>query len=189
MQNINAKTQTVRTCIYVYMFKCDHFSLYCLFLVCMICYILSDIRTLIVQFGGIFKIRYKRMGFGQRRPHFLANNEFLCVWEGVVGGWGSKLSWRGKSLTHTHLPLILSCRFRQLLFFSFPLFITVVLSVPFFIPVSYGHCLFIGNVSSGGENITEVTESTLTPTPTLTQDPDTYVSHLRTRISHMHYIN
>lgn len=76
-------------------------------------------------------------------------------------------------------------------FFPFPHLHNSILDfsvLPFFIPVFHGHCLSVGNISSGTENITEVTETTLTPTSTLAQQQEMYVFHLHTHVSHMRYI-
>lgn len=136
------------------------------------------------------------MGFGQRRLHFLLNNESLCVWGRVVGGWGSTLSWGKRSLTHSQTLAPLSGLYLDLppqaaTFFLSPHLHNSILDfsvLPFFIPVFHGHCLSVGNISSGTENITEVTETTLTPTSTLAQQQEMYVFHLHTHVSHMRYI-
>lgn len=121
------------------------------------------------------------MGFVQRRLHFLMNKEFLCVWGRVVGGCGGPHSAGGKSFwrMHSFFPLSKltasgSCFSRfppSLLHHSY-------WSVFVYFSVSFSSCFCVGNVSSGTENITEVTETTLAPTPTLTQQEEMYVLHL-----------
>lgn len=74
--------------------------------------------------------------------------------------------------------------------FPSPLFITsLLLLCSLFLFLFYGHRLSVGNMSSGTENITEVTETTLASTPTVTQQQETYVLYLCTHTCHMHYIN
>lgn len=135
---------------------------------------------------------------------FLLKVNSVCVWVLVRGGciscwtmssfvyeaesWedGGLHSAGGRDLWRTHKHSLLSlvsistCRHRQQLF-PFPHLHNSILDFLcslFFIPVYHGHCLSVGNISSGTENITEVTETTLTPTSTLAQQQEMYVLHL-----------
>lgn len=91
----------------------------------------------------------------------------------------------------THTRSFLSGGPLRLLFSSFSFLILVTSLLAFlcscFVSVFYGPSLPVGNISSGTENLTEVTETMLTPTPTLTQQQEVYVFHLYTPLSHTFY--
>lgn len=105
--------------------------------------------------------------------------------------WGSTLSWGEEFLTHTHSFFPLSKLTASGSCFSrFPpsLLHHSYCSVFVYFSVLFSSCFCVGNVSSGTENITEVTETTLAPTPTLTQQEEMYVLHLTCIVFIKHYM-